>query len=56
MLTAFQGRNPGQRLQVVNAAVKLTDAKGNVYCAIANDVLYDKYAHQKESLLSTHQV
>ena len=27
MLTAFQGRNPGQRLQVVNAAVKLTDAK-----------------------------
>ena len=55
MLTALQGRHPGQRFQVVQAAVKLTDANNNAYCAIANEALYDENDHQKESLLSTHQ-
>ena len=55
MLTALQGRHPGQRFQVVNAAVKLTDENGNSFCAIANEAIYDPSDHQKESLLSTHQ-
>ena len=55
MLTALQGRHPGQRFQVVNAAVKLTDELGNSFCAIANEAIYDPSDHQKESLLSIHQ-
>ena len=55
MLTALQGRHPGQRFQVVNAAVKLTDENGDSFCAIANEAIYDPSDQQKESLLSIHQ-
>ena len=47
MITALQGRNPGQRIQVIKAAVKLTDELGKEYRAIANDAIYDEHNHQK---------
>ena len=55
MLTALQGRHPGQRFEVVSAAVKITDEEGKSFCAIANEALYDPNNCQKESLLSIHQ-
>ena len=53
---AFAGRGSGHLLPVVSAAAKVIDEQGQVYAAIAHEVLYDDYPHQVESLLSTHQL
>ena len=52
---AFAGRSHSQLLPVVSAAAKVIDEQGQVYAAIAHEVLYDNNPLQVESLLSTHQ-
>ena len=52
---AFAGRGPSQLLPEVSAAVKVIDEHGQIYAAIAHEVLYDDNPLQVESLLSTHQ-
>ena len=52
---AFAGHGPGHILPVVSAAAKVIDEQGQVYAAIAHEVLYDDNPLQAESLLSTHQ-
>jgi hypothetical protein len=52
---AFAGQNVGEKFLVVIGAAKLQDESGNVYAAIANEVLYDDNKAQIKSLLSIHQ-
>ena len=52
---AFSGHGSGHLLPVVSAAAKVIDEQGQVYAAVAHEVLYDDNPHQVESLLSTHQ-
>ena len=52
---AFSSHGSGHLLPVVSAAAKVIDEQGQVYAAIAHEVLYDDNPHQVESLLSTHQ-
>ena len=52
---AFAGRGPSHIFPVVSAAAKVIDKQGQVYAAIAHEVLYNENPLQVESLLSTHQ-
>ena len=52
---AFAGHGPSHILPVVSTAAKVIDEQGQVYAAIAHEVLYDDNPLQVESLLSTHQ-
>ena len=52
---AFAGHGPSCICPVVSAAAKVIDEQGQVYTAIAHEVLYDDNPLQVKSLLSTHQ-
>ena len=52
---AFAGRSLGYLLPVVSAAAKVIDEQGQVYTAIAHEVLHDDNPQKVASLLSTHQ-
>ena len=52
---AFACCGSGHLLPVVSGAAKVIDKQGQVYAAIAHEVLYNDNPHQVESLLSTHQ-
>ena len=55
MTGAFAGRNEGETFPVVSAKCVVSDAKNNMFIAVAHDALYDENPHQTESLLSIHQ-